>query len=105
MIKCAQNTMLASRVALANMIFDSCEKNGIDYKKVKKIAFDSFEILGPHMTQVPGPDGQRGFGGKCLPKDIRAFSTVSKSQLLDTIISYNDSLREDLDKFLDNYQK
>ena len=26
MIKTAQNTMLASRVALANMVYDACEK-------------------------------------------------------------------------------
>ncbi|MFL2939836.1 MAG: hypothetical protein ACJZ37_02845 [Candidatus Poseidoniales archaeon] len=105
MIKTAQNTMLASRVALANMIYDACEKNEIDYQKVKQIAFDKFEILGPHMTQVPGPDGSRGFGGKCLPKDIRAFSTVYNSDLLDSIINFNDSLREDLDKFLMNFKK
>ena len=85
MIKCAQNTMLASRVALANMIYDACQKNNIDYDTVKKIAFDNFEILGPHMVQVPGPDGNRGFGGKCLPKDIRAFSTVYESNLLSSI--------------------
>ena len=105
MIKTAQNTMLASRVALANMVYDACEKNNVDYQKVKQIAFDKFEILGPHMTEVPGPDGNRGFGGKCLPKDIRAFSTVYNSELLDSIIFYNDSLRDDLDKFLINYKK
>ncbi len=103
MIKCAQNTMLASRVALANMIYDACQENGIDYSKVKEIAFDSFEILGPHMTQVPGPDGNRGFGGKCLPKDIRAFSTICNSKLLNEIIGFNDSLRSDMDNFLKNY--
>ena len=105
MIKTAQNTMLASRVALANMIYDACEKNSVDYQRVKEIAFDNFEILGPHMVQVPGPDGSRGFGGKCLPKDIRAFSTVYESDLLKEIINYNDSLRDDLDKFLMNYKK
>lgn len=104
MVKTAQNTMLASRVALANMVYDACDKNGVDYQKVKQIAFDNFEILGPHMVQVPGPDGNRGFGGKCLPKDIRAFSTVYESDLLSEIISYNDSLRDDLDKFLMNYK-
>ena len=104
MIKCAQNTMLASRVALANMIFDACENNKIDYNIVKEIAFDKFDILGPHMAQVPGPDGNRGFGGKCLPKDIRAFSTIYKSDLLKSIIDYNDTLRDDLDKFLANYK-
>ena len=105
MIKCSQNTMLASRVALANMIFDSCEELGIDYQRVKNIAFDRFEILGPHMTLVPGPDGKRGFGGKCLPKDIRAFSTVHNSALLNEIINYNDNLRSDLEKFLLNFKK
>ena len=103
MIKTAQNTMLASRVALSNMIYDACEKNGIDYQKIKQIAFDKFEILGPHMTQDPGPDSSRGFGGKCLPKDIRAFSTVYNSKLLEEIIAYNDTLRDDLSNFLDNF--
>ncbi len=104
MIKTAQNTMLASRVALANMIYDACEKNGVNYQKVKPIAFDKFEILGPHMTQVPGPDSKRGFGGKCLPKDIRAFSTIYNSELLKSIINYNDSLRDDLDSVLMNFK-
>tara|TARA_B100000941_G_scaffold285940_1_gene258691 strand:- start:1253 stop:1915 length:663 start_codon:yes stop_codon:yes gene_type:complete len=103
MIKTAQNAMLASRVALANMIYDACQAHNIEYDKVKEIAFDRFEILGPHMVQVPGPDGSRGFGGKCLPKDIRAFSKVYKSELLDSLIKYNDSLRDDLGKFLKNY--
>ena len=57
------------------------------------------------MTQVPGPDGKRGFGGKCLPKDIRAFSTVANSDLLEKIINYNDSLRDDLKEFLMNYNE
>ena len=104
MIKCAQNTMLASRVALANMIYDACQLKDIDYSKVRKIAFDNFNIIGQSMNLVPGPDGNRGFGGKCLPKDIRAFSTIHKSKLLDEIISYNNTLRDDLHNFLMNYK-
>ena len=96
MIKCAQNTMLASRVALANIVYDACSRHGVEYDKVREIAFDNFEILGPHMVQVPGPDGKRGFGGKCLPKDIRAFSTVHDSKILKEIIEYNDQLRDDI---------
>lgn len=103
MIKCAQNTMLASRVSLANMIFDACESHNLDYTKIKDIAFSRFSVLGPHMVEVPGPDGKRGFGGKCLPKDIRAFSTIYNSSLLSEIINYNDTLRSDLAKFLVNY--
>ena len=87
------------------MIYDACLENNIEYNKVKEIAFDSFEILGPHMVTVPGPDGKRGFGGKCLPKDIRAFYSVYDSALLKNIIAYNDSLRDDLNDFLLNYRR
>ena len=79
------------------MIYDACKEHNISYDLVKNIAFDRFDILGPHMTQVPGPDGSRGFGGKCLPKDIRGFSTIHKSDLLDQIIRYNNSIRKDDD--------
>lgn len=103
MIKCSQNTMLASRVSLANMIYEACNKHSIDYNIIREIAFDNFEIIGRHMVQVPGPDGSVGFGGKCLPKDIRAFSTFYTSPLLSEIIRYNDSLREDLGSVLKNY--
>ena len=95
MVKYAQNTMLASRVALANMIFDACEEYHIKYDLIRKIAFDSFDILGPNMVQVPGPDGKRGFGGKCLPKDTRGFSKIFKSNLLEEVIRYNSTLRDD----------
>ena len=57
MIKTAQNTMLASRVALANVIFDACQEYHVSYSRLREIAFNNFDILGPHMVQVPGPDG------------------------------------------------
>ena len=57
------------------------------------------------MVKVPGPDGKRGFGGKCLPKDIRAFSQIHESEMLNNIIEYNDSLRNDLHEFLLNYRR
>ena len=105
MIKYSQNTMLASRVALANMIYDACESMGLDYRKIREIAFDRFNILGPDMVQVPGPDGKRGFGGKCLPKDIYGFRSLFESDLVDEIIKYNESLRDDLGDLLNNFNK
>jgi len=97
MIKYAQNTTLASRVAIANIIFDACKHLNIDYNFIKSIAFDSFDILGPYMVEVPGPDGKRGFGGKCLPKDISGFNSTFESDVLSKIIEYNKGLRDDLD--------
>ena len=82
MVKYSQNTMLACRVAIANIIREACESHNIDYSIIKNIAFDPFEIIGPYMTQVPGPDGKLGFGGKCLPKDIRGFASIHESKVL-----------------------
>ena len=48
------------------------------------------------MVEVPGPDGMRGFGGKCLPKDILTFNSDSNSAILSEIIEYNKKLRKDL---------
>lgn len=104
MVKYSQNTMLASRVALANLIYDACTSLGLDYNLIKSLAFDNFEIIGPHMTEVPGPDSRRGFGGKCLPKDILGFSTIADSPLIREIIKYNEQLRDDLHLVIENYK-
>ena len=105
MIKYAQNTMLASRVALANIIHDACDEHSISYDIIRKLAFDDLELLGPHMVQVPGPDGNKGFGGKCLPKDIMGFSTIHNNEVLNAIIRYNETLRDDLSTVLENFDK
>ena len=98
MVKFSQNMTLASRVAVSNIVFDACSKFNIDYSLVKKVAFDSFDIIGPNMTQVPGPDGKRGFGGKCLPKDTLGFDSIHSSDVVKSIIEYNNSLRDDIPK-------
>ena len=68
MIKYAANVMLASQIALANEIYQICEKVGVDYNKVKDtILLD--KRIGRNLD-VPGPDGNFGFGGKCFPKDL-----------------------------------
>ena len=82
MIKYSQNTMLACRVSIANLIYDACNLESIDYEIIKKIAFDKFDIIGPHMALVPGPDKKRGFGGKCLPKEIRGFNSLYNFDVL-----------------------
>ena len=87
------------------MIYAACIENSVNDATIRKIAFDSFEILGPNMVQVPGPDGKFGFGGKCLPKDIMGFSTIHDSNLLREIIAFNESKRNDLHKFLNNFRE
>lgn len=39
-------------------------------------AFSLDKRVGPTHLQVPGPDGDRGFGGKCFPKDLNALMSL-----------------------------
>jgi UDP-glucose 6-dehydrogenase len=45
--------------------------------------------------QVPGPDGRKGYGGACFPKDTKAFSHFAEGQLtvLDAVIEENNIYR------------
>ncbi len=72
MIKYFRNTFLALKVSFCNEIYDYCIKKNINYDEVQKIApLDN--RIGLSHTQVPGPDGKRGFGGTCFPKDTMAL--------------------------------
>lgn len=72
MAKYAHNVFGALKVTYFNSVFDICEKLGIKYQKVLEGVLASEYINSMH-TQVPGPDGKFGFGGKCFPKDVNAF--------------------------------
>lgn len=70
--KYLRNSFLATKVAFFNEVFDLCETAGIDYNQVKALVGMDKRITHSHM-QVPGPDGDRGFGGACFPKDTEAL--------------------------------
>ena len=72
MIKMFKNSFLAMKVSFCNEICQFCEKKGINYENVRKIAANDDRILHSH-TKVPGPDGKRGFGGTCFPKDTASL--------------------------------
>ena len=69
MAKYMANTLLATKVILANEIYDMCEKLDIDYNKVKDIVTADKRIGKSHLDVST----LRGFGGKCLPKDMIAI--------------------------------
>ena len=72
MVKYMTNTFLATKVSFANEMKLICDKIDIDYDKVVEYAtYD--ERLGKSHWSVPGPDGKRGFGGSCFPKDLNAL--------------------------------
>jgi UDPglucose 6-dehydrogenase len=69
MAKMFRNTFLATKVSLCNEFAQFCTLKGIDYENVRVAATDDDRIGASH-TAVPGPDGRKGFGGTCFPKDI-----------------------------------
>jgi len=71
LVKYGSNSFLATKVIFANQIYDLCKKLKANYEVVKKgIGLDS-RIGLSHMNVFE--DNYRGYGGKCLPKDIRTL--------------------------------
>lgn len=70
--KYTHNVFGALKVTYFNGVYEYCQKLGIDYEKVHQGVLLSGYINQPH-TNVPGPDGKLGYGGKCFPKDVSAF--------------------------------
>lgn len=96
MIKYAANVTLASQIAIANELYQICRVFEIDYNTIKKIILLD-ERIGKNID-VPGPDGDFGFGGKCFPKDLRALIHLSRENgyfphLLEEIWRSNERVR------------
>lgn len=72
-VKYMSNTFLATKISWANEMADMCEKAGVSYKEAIGVASRNDTRLGTSHFDVPGHDGEKGFGGSCLPKDINAM--------------------------------
>ena len=72
MAKCVTNSFYALKVAYANQLFDLCQKNGVDYEDLK-VCIQAEPWMGGEMHWEVIHKGYRGYGGKCLPKDVRMF--------------------------------
>ena len=95
------NCFLATKVTFSNQMFDICKESGLDYENVKSLALLDHRIGKSHMM-VPGPDGDRGFGGHCFPKDLEAmiyFGNENKtsSSFLQEVRDYNNTVRKNRD--------
>ncbi len=102
MIKYAANVFLASQVGIANEIYNICQVLGVDYNIVKEsILLDN--RIGKNIN-VPGPDGDFGFGGKCFPKDLNALIYLAREYmyrpyLLEEVWRLNERVRKNKDWF------
>jgi len=72
LFKYTSNIFLATKVSLVNELYDIAARLHIDWDTVRSLAVEDHR-LGPTHWSVPGPDGRRGWGGTCLPKDLAAM--------------------------------
>lgn len=92
--KYAHNVFGALKVTYFNGIYEYCQSLGANYDKVRDGVLLSGYINAPH-TSVPGPDGKLGYGGKCFPKDVNAFSEILKGYSLNKLVSQLPEMNED----------
>ncbi|MBM3250690.1 MAG: hypothetical protein FJZ07_00385 [Candidatus Nealsonbacteria bacterium] len=71
MVKYFGNNWFAVKVAFANQIYDLCRKMEINYDNVMEAAAADKRIGRSHLEVWH--KSYRGYGGKCLPKDIKAL--------------------------------
>ncbi|MAH43375.1 hypothetical protein CL614_06715 [archaeon] len=100
-VKYFTNCFLATKVIFANEMYDICTAANIDFDKVTEYALHDGRIGKSHLM-VPGPDGDRGFGGHCFPKDMEALIYFAEEldvdpTLLKNVLDKNNKLRKNRD--------
>lgn len=86
-VKLFTNAFFATKVALMNELWTVAKHFSLDWDKVVDGMLDDGRI-NPAHTQVPGPDGQFGFGGSCLPKDTNhLIGQMSLCGLIPSVLS------------------
>jgi len=74
------NSFFAVKISFLNEMYDVAKDYlNIDYNDLRNMWLSDFRIGNSH-TDIPGPDGERGYGGKCFPKDVKSFVTWGKEK-------------------------
>jgi UDPglucose 6-dehydrogenase len=71
LVKVAANSFLATKISFINVMAEVCEASGADVTRLA-VALGLDERIG-RRSLAPG----LGFGGGCLPKDLRAFRATA----------------------------
>ena len=101
MVKYFTNSFLSTKVSFANEMYEIASKLNIDFDKIVEYSTLDKRIGKSHLS-VPGPDGDFGYGGHCLPKDLSAIINFSENlktnnSVLKAVKKTNDKVRKDRD--------
>jgi len=84
-IKYFVNTFFATKISFFNEMHLLCSKMNVDWNKILEGVMTDGRIGISHY-QVPGHDGDFGFGGTCFPKDINAFIKTFEQNGIDPVV-------------------
>ena len=98
MVKYMSNCYLAVKVIFANIFKDMADATGADYARIKDALTADPRIPDDHLDVT----AERGFGGKCFPKDLTAMIGVGHKlgvdvKLLEEAWQWNLTHRTDRD--------
>jgi len=102
LVKYVGNCYFSVKISFLNEVYEICEKLGLDYNEIKKLFLSDQRVCNSH-TDVPGPDNFKGFGGKCLYKDLKSLMNFGKEDLglqmnmLEAADTVNERVREHKD--------
>ncbi|HEY8489739.1 MAG TPA: hypothetical protein VIO14_01985 [Dehalococcoidia bacterium] len=74
-VKYMENAFLALKVAFCNEFYDLCRAVGVEYETVRELWLQDGRINPSHTVVTP----ERGYGGKCLPKDVAAVCATGRA--------------------------
>lgn len=90
--KYMENSFLATKVAFVNQFCDLAQTYGVNYNELREVWLAD-ERIGRSHTIVTD---ERGYRGRCLPKDIAAIIQAAKplggAPLLEAVDRYNDEV-------------
>ena len=93
LMKNATNVFYTLKVSYANMLHSLCQENDLSYNELKHCLKQDPRMGNVHWD-VPGPDGQKGFGGKCFPANLELMiQQMTDNGLLLEIQKYNKNIR------------
>lgn len=95
LVKYWENTFFAMKVTFCNEMFEVCEAMEIDYNEARELWLEDPRVNRMHTSVF---EDNRGYGGKCYPKDTNALVMASKEagynpELLLAMIKANKKFR------------
>jgi len=94
--KLMENSFLAAKVMFVNEFFALAEDEGVDYNILREIWLADPRISRDHTYVFPN---NRGFSGKCLPKDLNNLvyhyknKKGAKAKMIEFLLEYNAQVR------------